>query len=358
MDHSYRCRAVTKRLWLSWLALCSGLIASAASAGAPPRYHAIEILPMPREARWQYAIVTGVNNRAQVIGTESGGQSFLWHYGTMADISDGLNPHHYVYAINGNGAVVGENDSGAFIWKRGALTQLPHPASAIISTAYSINDKEQIVGRVTLARPSDGFGCDRPVLWERRSDGNYAAELFAGSEVDLCGPAADINDKGHVVFSLSDLGSNVYANIYKRGVITKIPELQFALQITNRGHLVGGLSDPEAMNPWVVWQDGNIVNLVGADFGQANVTAISDNGKIAVGEDFARSDDGNGELAIWIRGEKHYVAESIASSDTPIPDASQFSLRGISPDGRLLAVIRALPGTPDEFQQFLLIRLH
>jgi probable HAF family extracellular repeat protein len=87
-----------------------------------------------------FSSAQSINDRGQIVGIGEG-YSFLWQHGTITDLVPGL-----VSDINDRGQIVGVGDDGiAFFWQDGTLTNLG-TLGGEGSTAFSINNRGQIVG--------------------------------------------------------------------------------------------------------------------------------------------------------------------------------------------------------------------
>jgi probable HAF family extracellular repeat protein len=95
---------------------------------------------------------SAINSLGQVVGwahtASEATHVFLWQNGTMADLGVfGLDP--VANAINNRGVVVGQSDTGAWIWMSGRFQNLnnlvPAGTGFTIEAATAINDNGQIV---------------------------------------------------------------------------------------------------------------------------------------------------------------------------------------------------------------------
>ena len=107
--------------------------------------------------------------------------------------------NNFAYAINNAGQIVGFSDlSGdstrhAFLWQKGAITDLGTLAGDFSSTASSINDNGQVVGQSCDVN----FNC-RAFLWQSGVMIDLNALTLPDSSLYLV-VANDINSRGEIV---------------------------------------------------------------------------------------------------------------------------------------------------------------
>lgn len=144
-----------------------------------------------------------VNNQGVVVGvsdTSAGPHAFLWKDGAMQDL--GILPgdtSSRADHINDNGMVIGASQGSggvrAFVWTNSAGMQpLDSNSSGIYSEAFDVNNAGQVVGEV-----ANGLGT-RAFLWTSQTgliDLNESVTNLPGNVV-LTG-AFSINDKGQIV---------------------------------------------------------------------------------------------------------------------------------------------------------------
>ena len=204
-------------------------------------------------------MLSGLNNRRQVIGFASDLQGYLWTAGTftlLALAPGGRNP--FPEAINNAGHVAGWQSFGedgtlaslwrngevellgtlpgmiyseaqglnnadhvvgvaftldtelAFLWRQGTMTALPLVVAGDSAEALSINSWDQVTGFETSA--SDGLSF--PVLWENgraiRLSDLIRPEDKAGMDPHIAlRSAGPINDRGQIIVYASNADPNV-----------------------------------------------------------------------------------------------------------------------------------------------------
>jgi probable HAF family extracellular repeat protein len=138
------------------LALLAGATAAARSGyhglgsrrGSPPRYRMTDLGGV---------LVTGLNDRAQVVGSLLGGDPrsgpvFLWQNGSRQDITVAAAHGPNLSMVNGAGQITvsiesRDHEDHAGIWRAGVQTDLGIlPPKGSFSIAYGINDAGQVVG--------------------------------------------------------------------------------------------------------------------------------------------------------------------------------------------------------------------
>lgn len=105
-----------------------------------------------------------INELGQIVGYwgyhGSSSRAFLWQEGIMT-VLPGTSSWAVASGINNRGTICGQNDQSAVLWKGEAISYLPEMRSYRYSTAYAINEQEQVLGTVYT-----GNGDSESVLWE------------------------------------------------------------------------------------------------------------------------------------------------------------------------------------------------
>lgn len=174
----------------------------------------------------------GINGSGDIVGT-SANHAFLWSKGAMTDLGTLGGSVSMAYAINDQGVVVGEASTAsgemhAFAWQNGAMKDLG--VAGETSEARGINSRGDIVG-VAYAKNVRGGA----VLWssgQRRFIGDLGPS-GSGST------AISINDKGEIAGVSSGFSTN-------QGVVRGVVWLNGA--ISDLGALGGLHSTANAIN--------------------------------------------------------------------------------------------------------------
>lgn len=153
------------------------------------------VMPLPPVAGDSSASVVTLNERGDVLGTSGGptGHVVIWEDAQAIDLNiPGATPRD----INDREQVVGTLQRRGFLWERGAVTQLPVLAGAVITQAASINNAGEIVGTSSLETAS------RATLWEDEQVFDLNSLIRSNDPlrpfVSLEG-ASLINDRGAIV---------------------------------------------------------------------------------------------------------------------------------------------------------------
>lgn len=160
-------------------------------------------------------------NSSKTAGASNPLNAFLYSGGAMTNLgvtaNTGTNSFSRGYALNDFGVVVGESDnnsSKAFIYRNGAITQLPGLVSATSSAvAHDINNAGLIVGI-----SSNGIA-SRPVKWTDPA----AAPTDLGTISSAGGGRAwGLNEAGVIVGLSTAVGTTSHATMWADGAITDL----------------------------------------------------------------------------------------------------------------------------------------
>lgn len=212
-----------------------------------------------------YSEAFAINDRGQVVGWSMLDQTnciafdgcwhaFLWEKGTITDLL-GLEPdfQSYAYSINNSGQIVGISatqnypiiDYRPVMWNNGSLVDLGKPEGATDGLANGVNASGTAAG---YAHFPDGRNL--PMVW---SHGTVAP--LPGAPGTLVTQAFKINDRGQVIGN-----GNNHALLWTDGILAILPHAAGAHSSTtsdiNSSGLVVGKSSGFSGRIAVVWEEG------------------------------------------------------------------------------------------------------
>ena len=141
-----------------------------------------------------------LNDRGEVVGTmtlagDSINHAFLWKSGSLVDLGTLGGNNSEAWFADDAGDVVGRpdfsptsTDHHAFLWRHGVMEDLGTVAGQTSSTAFSVNEKSQVVGDAN----------DNAWLWENGSIVDLNTLVLPGTDLHVAVGAA-INDRGEIV---------------------------------------------------------------------------------------------------------------------------------------------------------------
>ncbi|WP_261553607.1 hypothetical protein [Frankia tisae] len=253
--------------------------------------------------------------------------------GPVAPIDLGALPgitHNSAASINDRGDVVGSGysspyDNHGFRWSRGVLTALPDAARA----PFLINDARQIAGDLPGRFSSSGFVIRpdgtvvdpgfTPADQNERGQvvgtgpvtgGTHAMSWRDGRTVDLGAPAGHtsaaiaVSDNGWILGEIqrSDHLDDYFARwVHGRWVPLPSPNGR-AVDINNRGDVVGWATTPAGNTHAVLWQGNHAIDLGPEDAALSEALAINNAGQI-VGSTFDPVTDAE-HILLWDRSRR------------------------------------------------------
>jgi len=187
------------------------------------RLEGMQVFPVTVRQQEEYVSPVGINNRGEMIvesfgGGDGSGTYFIRQDGTaellpaLPSGSDGM----LAIELNDRGAVAGSvrvpSATVAVLWQNGTLTEVAAGLNARTSTAYDVNNRNQVVGSAQL--PLMG---DRAFIWQ-----NGRATLLPAPtprETTLTSSAVNINDWGAIVgeVRVSQPDNRRYATLWING---------------------------------------------------------------------------------------------------------------------------------------------
>lgn len=222
---------------------------------------------------------------------------FLWHDGTMTDLSEAVEPNFphlpdvgvepYVQGtmVNASGLVVGyESDRSLtylVTWKGGVLTRIPTLGGSIPGNPGAVNDAGLVA--VSARIPGDDF--THAAIWTGETLQDLGT-LGGGNSM-----AADVNEAGHVV-GISDTADGLsHPFLYRDGAMTDLGLPAGALwgtadYVNERDQVAGRWRGEDGMDNAFFWDSGRFTKL-----GPRTVTTgLNERGQVIVyqmGENYA-----------------------------------------------------------------------
>jgi probable HAF family extracellular repeat protein len=286
-----------------------------------------------------------INNRGAIVGwckNASGEQrATLWAGGTIHDLGSLGGSRSAAVCINDRGQIAGfsatpDGEDHAFFWQDGVMTDIG-PASFV--DRILLNERGQVVVN------TNGPGRYHVFLWQ----GGVRTDLgnFGGDDAEAY--ALDINDRGQIVGLCNTTWPHQHAFVWQDGAMTDLGGPGFestAHAINERGQIVGEILSPRQQA--VVWQDGAMTALGGGTFSSAY--DINDRGEI-VG--FGPAAPGAEAIHAYVwqldRGGAHATATSSPASRTPSIETSTALIAPVS-ERPALHVVSSPGASPVQFE--------
>jgi probable HAF family extracellular repeat protein len=206
--------------------------------------------------------------------------AFRWRNGVMTPLPTLGGNNSVALDVNNRDQVLGSAETStqdptcqapqvfdyyAVIWQPdGTMVTLPPYPGDVISSAISLNQKEQVVGSSGLCYWDQPQASTHAVLWQNGS----AIDLgnLGGSQGNV---GNDINDNGQIVGGSGVPGNQVdHAFLWQKGVgMTDLGTLpgdvwSFAYGINNKGQIVGESCDSGFYHcRGFIWQNGSMTDL-------------------------------------------------------------------------------------------------
>jgi len=186
------------------------------------RLQGTRVFPVSVREQETFVFPVDINNRGEMIvdsfGGEGGGSYFIRRDGTaeLLPALPGGSETMLAIDLNDRGAVAGSvivpSATVAVLWQNGTLTEVASGLNARTSTAYDVNNRNQVVGSAQLP----GLG-DRAFIWQ-----NGRATLLSAptpAATTLNSSALNINDWGAIVgeVQVSEPDNRRYATLWING---------------------------------------------------------------------------------------------------------------------------------------------
>ncbi|HET6445050.1 MAG TPA: HAF repeat-containing protein [candidate division Zixibacteria bacterium] len=204
-----------------------------------------------------YSVAWGVNSSGQIVGMSRDidgiDRAFIWQNGFMTNLGT-MEGGTFSFALDinesgravGYGNIAGPQPFLGFVWQNGIMTPLEG-----LTSAHAINNLDQIVGFSKIAEEET-----HAFMWE---DGSLTdLGIIQGS---LTSVAHDINDLTQVVGYLVMDDRSAHAMLWKNGVMSDLNDLipansgwilEEAYAINNRGQIAGHGSFGGEIHPFLL----------------------------------------------------------------------------------------------------------
>jgi probable HAF family extracellular repeat protein len=203
----------------------------------------------------------------------------------------------YGYAINDSGQVVGNSRGVIFIWQAGVIRELTSLPDTIESQPCDINTRGYVVGSAGNPGPSTA------IVWRNGKMGRLFADARRSS-------AQAINDKNQIVGDMTvgtDISPNgiQHAFLWKQGQIIDLGTLaggdSHAMGINAKGQIVG-TSDWQNVTHGFLWENGKMHDLGTLGGAQTEAYGINDNAQVVGASD---TKAGVSHAFLWEKGDMH-----------------------------------------------------
>ena len=266
------------------------------------RYTVIDIGTLPGGT---FSQAFGINNNGDVVGfstlnSDTALHAFLWRKGVMTDLStlaptDTL-PYSLAYSINDKDEVVGlsetsipdaENVCGdslvclPVLWRGGAITALP-TLGGTNGKASVINNRGQVAGTAENGEidPNCQTPVFKPAVWEKGQVRSLPTAPFLNGFMES--GSVPMNEKGQVVGVAITCDFSAGRNLlWHKNLVTDMG-IFGAGSINNKGQATGTYGSDTGLNRGFIWQNGEASDLGSLPgYPQVHGNGINDRGQIA-----------------------------------------------------------------------------
>ncbi len=191
-----------------------------------------------------------INNSGMIVGNNETG-AFIWEDGNTTELGNA-----YIGGLNENGQIVGGDDEGIFVMENGEKTQITRTIDSyydrIYTFAFDINNEGKVVGMDRI------HGMDDPhaYLWDS-SNQETPVRLLSDKKY-VWDFATAINDKG--LITATGLGPDG-TYLWENGVLTEMTNFPWATDINNADQVVGSIHTAEGLSHAALWEDSLLTDM-------------------------------------------------------------------------------------------------
>jgi probable HAF family extracellular repeat protein len=320
--------------------LTGAALGAAAPAAAAPAHRPYRVTDLGTLGG-ATSTATALNDRGHVVGysttAEEETRAFVWRGGRMTELPtpDGFDAAR-AHDVNNHGVAVGRAGQGwgqgggqAVLWRAGKATVIA-PDDSYDSRAVAIND----AGQVLIESQSERTGDTHRFLWQ---DGRLRDLGFVPVYTETVG----MNDRGDVIgtLMLGGFPCDCHAARWRDGVPTDLGTLgytegligSFPHDINNRDEIVGWALTADAVRHAFRWRGGRMQDLGTLGGPTSTAVATNDHGTV-IG--YADDATGTSRPALWRHGAARDLTRRGVTAADEIVDVDDFGRLLVNRAGR------------------------